>query len=62
MLKINRIFSYYEMGTYYMRNTAEGTREFKIVSNVFFHTKNRKMEVTRKSCSLSFDHYLKIVC
>ena len=39
------------MGTDYMRNTAEGAREFKIVSNGFFHTKNRKMEVTRKSCS-----------
>ena len=39
------------MGIYYMRNTAEGAGEFKIVSNVFFHTKNRKMEVARKSCS-----------
>ena len=39
------------MGTDYMRNTAEGARGFKIVSNGFFHTKHRKMEVTGKSCS-----------
>ena len=37
------------MGTDYMRNMAEVAREFKIVSNIFFHTKSRKKEVTRKS-------------